>query len=137
MRVILDTNVLLSAILKDASTPAAVVRLVTTKHVMLTSMETQQEFRRVLAVLAKPYFQRVVTDRIKRNIEVMFGESELIMIAEFVSVCRDPMDDKFLELAVNGKAEFIISGDNDLLSMRIYKNTRIVTPAEFLNANAN
>ena len=44
------------------------------------------------------------------------------------------MDDKFLELALNGKADIIISGDKDLLSMTAFKDTRIITPAEFLNA---
>ncbi len=131
MRVILDTNVLLSAILKTASTPGAVVRLVTAKHVMLTSAETQEELRRVLT---KPYFQRVTTDRIKRNVEVMFAASELVIITTTATACRDPMDDKFLELALNGQADIIISGDKDLLTMTAYKGTRIITPAEFLSA---
>lgn len=131
MRVILDTNVLLSAILKTASTPGAVVRLVTAKHVMLTSAETQEELRRVLA---KPYFRRVTTDRINRNVEVMFAASELVIITATATACRDPMDDKFLELALNGQADIIISGDKDLLTMTAYKPTRIITPAEFLSA---
>ncbi len=130
MRVILDTNVLLSAILKTASTPGAVVRLVTAKHVMLTSAETQEELRRVLT---KPYFQRVTTDRIKRNVEVMLVASELVIITATVTACRDPMDDKFLELALNGQANIIISGDKDLLAMTAYRGTRIITPAEFLS----
>ncbi len=131
MRVILDTNVLLSAILKTASTPGAVVRLVTAKHVMLTSAETQEELRRVLT---KPYFQRITTDRIKRNVEAMFAASELVIITATVAACRDPMDDKFLELALNGQANIIISGDKDLLAMTAYRGTRIITPAEFLIA---
>lgn len=130
MRVILDTNVLLSAILKTASTPGAVVRLVTAKHVMLTSAETQEELRRVLT---KPYFQRITTDRIKRNVEAMFAASELVIITATVAACRDPMDDKFLELALNGQANIIISGDKDLLAMTAYRGTRIITPAEFLS----
>lgn len=132
MRIVLDTNVLLSAILKTASTPGAAVRLVTAKHIMLTSSETQQELRRVLA---KPYFQSVTTDSIKHNVEAMLAESERVIISQTVTACRDPMDNKFLELAVNGKAGLIVSGDKDLLSMISYEGTRIITAAEFLNIN--
>ncbi len=129
-RVILDTNVLLSGILKASSIPAAAVRFVSSKHVMLTSNETQGELRRVLF---KPYFQRVVTDSIMHNIDEMFAASELVVISQTVTACRDAADDKFLELALNGNADFIISGDKDLLSMKAFKETRILTPAGFLN----
>jgi len=46
--------------------------------------------------------------------------------------CRDPSDDQFLELAVNGKADCVISGDDDLLSMTIFRGIPIITPAKFL-----
>ncbi len=101
---------------------------------MLTSTETQEELRRVLA---KPYFKSIATDSIKRYVEVVFSESELIIITELVAACRDPMDDKFLELAMSGKADVIVSGDKDLLSMTAYKGTHIVTPADFLILYAN
>lgn len=126
MRVVLDTNVLLSAIIKANSVPAAAVRLISVKHVLLTSSETQQELYRVLS---KPCFS---TESILGNIKVIFSASDHIEIIETVTACRDPMDDKFLDLAINGRADIIISGDKDLLSMRLYKDTRIITPAEFI-----
>ena len=46
-------------------------------------------------------------------------------------MCRDRTDDKFLELAVNGRADLIVSGDNDLLGLNTFRGFRIVTPAEF------
>ena len=46
--------------------------------------------------------------------------------------CRDPDDDKLLELAVNGAADFIVTGDDDLLVMNPFRGIAIVTPAEFL-----
>ena len=98
---------------------------------MLTSTETQRELHRVLS---KPYFQRIITDRIRRNIDVIFSASEHVEIIETVTACRDRKDDKFLELAVNGNADIIVSGDKDLLTMKIYNGIPIVTPAEFLNA---
>ena len=47
-------------------------------------------------------------------------------------VCRDPKDDKFLELAVNGAAQLIITGDADLLALHPFRRTEILTPARYL-----
>lgn len=59
--------------------------------------------------------------------------SELVIVTTKISAYRDPMDDKFLELALDGKADLIITGDNDLLILTAYEGTRIITPARFLN----
>ena len=55
-----------------------------------------------------------------------------IAIKERFEVCRDPKDDKFLELALNGQAEMIISGDNDLLEIDPFKGIRILKVNEFI-----
>jgi len=60
--------------------------------------------------------------------------AELIAITEGLTLCRDPADDKFLELAVNGSADLIISGDGDLLAMGSVRNIPIVRPAAFARA---
>jgi uncharacterized protein len=54
------------------------------------------------------------------------------VIAERIVACRDPTDDKFLELAVNGRADFIVSGDTDLLALNPFRNIPIVSPAVFV-----
>lgn len=64
----------------------------------------------------------------------MFAAAELIVITELVTGCRDPDDDKFLELAVNGHAEAIVSGDFDLLVLDSFRGIPIVTPAAFVRA---
>ena len=51
---------------------------------------------------------------------------------ERITACRDPKDDKFLELAVNGHADLIVSGDADLLTLNPFQGTPIVTPADFV-----
>jgi len=130
VRVILDTNILLSVIIKDSSTPSKVLRLVDDNHTLLISAETLEEFHRALL---KPYFQRISTNLIRHKIETALLTAEQINIIESITACRDPKDNKFLELAVNGKAHFIISGAKDLLSLAAFKGTRIITPAEFLN----
>jgi uncharacterized protein len=58
--------------------------------------------------------------------------AELITINEPITACRDPTDDKFLELAVNGRAEAIVSGDADLLSLDPFREIPIIAPAEFV-----
>jgi predicted nucleic acid-binding protein len=60
----------------------------------------------------------------------------VVTITEVVAGCRDPDDDKFLELAVNGRADAIISGDIDLLVLDTFRGIPIITPAAFGHARA-
>ena len=62
----------------------------------------------------------------------LLQEAVFIEGAEIVTECRDPRDDQFLELAVNDGAEFIVSGDGDLLSLYPFRGIAIVTPRDFL-----
>jgi uncharacterized protein len=59
-------------------------------------------------------------------------ECEEVPVAERMTICRDPRDDKFLELAAAGRATHVISGDADLLELHPFRTVPIVTPAEFL-----
>jgi hypothetical protein len=59
-------------------------------------------------------------------------DAQLVEVTDIVKECRDPKDDKFLELAVSGRASHIVSGDADLLIMHPYRGIEIVTPQEFL-----
>lgn len=58
---------------------------------------------------------------------------QTVKIEENIRICRDPKDDKFLEVAVNGTATYIISGDNDLLVLHPFRAIPIVTPRTFLD----
>ena len=58
--------------------------------------------------------------------------AELVAITERIVACRDPTDDKFLEVAVNGRADLIVSGDADLLALSPFRTIPIVTPAMFV-----
>jgi len=58
--------------------------------------------------------------------------AELVAITERIAACRDPTDDKFHELAVNGHADLIVSGDGDLLALNPFRQIPIVTPAAFV-----
>ncbi len=56
------------------------------------------------------------------------ADAEAVTITERIAACRDPTDDKFLELAANGRADLIVSGDNDLLVLSPFRGVRIVSP---------
>jgi uncharacterized protein len=58
--------------------------------------------------------------------------AEEVKVKDVITVCRDPKDDKFLELAVSGQANHIVSGDDDLLVLHPFRGVAIVTPAAFL-----
>ena len=62
----------------------------------------------------------------------MLATAEQVTIIERIAACRDPHDDKFLELAVNGHADLIVSGDGDLLALNPFRQISIVTPAIFV-----
>jgi putative PIN family toxin of toxin-antitoxin system len=62
----------------------------------------------------------------------LLAGAELVTVRERIAVCRDPKDNKFLELAINGRADLIVSGDIDLLALDPFRGIPIVTPAGFV-----
>jgi putative PIN family toxin of toxin-antitoxin system len=62
----------------------------------------------------------------------MVRTAELVPIVERIHACRDPDDDKFLELAVNGRADVIVSGDHDLLVLNPFRGIPIIDPGAFI-----
>lgn len=63
----------------------------------------------------------------------LFGRiAEGVSVVHVVRACRDPTDDKFLELAVNGMADAIVTGENDLLALHPFRAIAVMTPAAFL-----
>jgi len=79
----------------------------------------------------KPY---LMPEEREQFIIALLRESIFIDIKESIRVCRDSKDDKFLELAVNGGAACIISGDEDLLILNPFRDIPIIKPDEFLNS---
>lgn len=131
MRVVIDTNVLVSAALKENSLPATAVHLALLRGTLLKSAPTEAE---LLRVLDRPYLVRLMSPRIRLWIIATLAAAELVPIGERVAVCRDPDDDKFLEVAVNGHADMIVSGDADLLTLNPFRGIPIVTPAAAASA---
>ena len=129
MRVVIDTNVFISAALKERSPPSDAVHLAAERDVLLKSATTEQELfitlaRPRLAPLIPPLFQDWLAD--------VLAAAELVPITERIVACRDPKDDKFFELAINGHADLIVSGDADLLTLTPFRGIPIITPAAFV-----
>lgn len=129
MRVVLDTNVLVSAALKRASLPAIAVHTVERRGRLLRSHTTE---RQLFEVLARSYLAPLIDPETTAWLRRLLAAAELVPIAERIAACRDPTDDKFLELAVNGNADLIVTGDADLLVLDPFRQIPIVTPAAFL-----
>jgi len=133
MRVVIDTNVLISAALKDQSMPALAVHMVQRQGTFLKSPATEHQ---LFAVLDRPHFAALIAPATHIWLRNLFSAAELVTIIERVSACRDPTDDKFLDLAVNGRADIIVSGDADLLALNPFREIPILAPAEFVRTNA-
>jgi len=133
MRVVLDTNVLVSAALKRNSMPGMAVLAVERRAGLLKSHVTEQQ---LFEVLARPYFDSLIDPDARAWLKELLGAAELVTITERIAACRDPTDDKFLELAVNGHADLIVSGDGDLLALNPFRDIPIVTPAAFVQGAA-
>jgi len=129
MRVVVDTNVLVSAALKRNSTPAAALLALERRDTLLKSLATE---RQLFDVLARPYFSPLIGDEVRAWLRMLMLIAELVGITERITACRDPTDDKFLELAVNGHADLIVSGDADLLALNPFRGIPILTPAAFM-----
>jgi uncharacterized protein len=84
-------------------------------------------------VLGRKKFNRFVTSEERDDfLETFVERAILVEVIEKVQECRDPKDDKILELALNGQAEYIVSGDKDLLVLNPFRDVKIVTVEEFL-----
>jgi len=133
MRLVVDTNVFVSAALKDLSWPGNAVRWIGTYGGLLKTDVTERE---VMAVLQRPRLAPKIAPFFLDNLRRVFAVAELVTITEPVTGCRDPDDDKFLELAVNGQADVIVSGDVDLLVLDTFRGIPIITPQAFGHARA-
>jgi putative PIN family toxin of toxin-antitoxin system len=128
-RVVVDVNVLVAALI---SADQAFVQLLFNKQrlTVLVSDTLFEEFERVTArSRLRKYFTSVEAARALRRIH---GLSEHVDAdPPFAKVCRDEKDDYLLALARTGKADLLITGDEDLLVLKKYGKARIVKPAAF------
>jgi putative PIN family toxin of toxin-antitoxin system len=101
--------------------------------VILASQDTLQE---LASVLHRPKLAAYVSlAESTMFLTELARVVELVLITERVELCRDPRDDKFLELALVGRADFLLTGDADLLALHPFRGTTILTPTAYLGGS--
>jgi putative PIN family toxin of toxin-antitoxin system len=129
-RIVADTNVLISRLLLPSSIPGQAVRKAVDTGILLVSEATMNE---LADVLARSKFDRYITLEDRQQFLRLLGRvAEFVPIVYPVRACRDPKDDKFLEVALNGKADLILTGDADLLALHPWQGIAIVSPVHYL-----
>lgn len=129
MRVVVDTNVFVSAALKESSWPGMVVRWLDKHGGLLKSSPTEQE---LFEVLKRPRIAAKINPVFTDNLRLIFDAAESVEITRNVTICRDAKDDKFLELALNGRADIIVTSDQDLLTLNPFQGIPVAQPANFI-----
>ena len=129
-RFVFDTNVLISAFLfsqnkrRQALDQATVIGVIVLSNSVLLELEE---------VLYRPKFDKYLTkERRQEFLENLTENAQFIDVTEQINECRDPKDNKYLELALSGQAECIVTGDDDLLVLNPWRGIEILTVQEFL-----
>ncbi len=125
-KVVIDTNVFVSGILWGGN-PEKVLRLVKESKIeLVTSPETEFE------LLSKLKKFKVSNSLIENLISILEFKTIRFLPQKKLNITRDKKDNIFLELAWEAKADFIITGDRDLLVLKKFKKTLIIKPKQFL-----
>jgi putative PIN family toxin of toxin-antitoxin system len=128
-RLVLDTNVVLSGLLFPGSAPS----LALLKAQAATVLASDATLLELLEVMSRDRFDRYVDRDLRQRLVAEFVNAcATVRIVSPIHVCRGPRDDKFLEAAVNGRADLLITGDQDLLGLHPFRGIPILAPAEYL-----
>ncbi len=130
MRCVFDTNVVVSALLLPESKPRQALDRALRHGIVLLSFATLAE---LYEVLSRKRFRRYIDEEdVRIFLAALARESVWIDVQKQITVCRGPSDDKFLELAVEGLATHIVTGDSDLLALNPFQGIQILPPHLFL-----
>ena len=127
-RVALDTNILISAIFWSGKPYKVISNGLKGEYQLVTSPEIIDE---VLTKLRNKF--QFPEDKIEEQANILMSLFHMIIPTTKVDVVRDKSDNKIIECALDGKADFIVTGDPDLLTLKEYKGIRILTANEFFN----
>ncbi|MBI3576459.1 putative toxin-antitoxin system toxin component, PIN family [Candidatus Gottesmanbacteria bacterium] len=127
MKVVLDTNVLFSAVTYDGIPAKILERVAKGEMIGVTSPLLIDEFFEILRKKSSLSLEgiQLLQEEFGRLLEVVFPRQS-------IEVCRDHDDNRVLEAAIEGDCDYIVTGDKDLLVVGTYQKTAILTPAEFL-----
>ena len=133
MRIVLDTNVWVSALISPAGTPATLMRKLE-DHILITSVDMLEEVQRVLRYKRIADRYNVTSGMAKEYVENIRASAVLVAanLPDTPIVEADPSDDLFLACAASGRADCIVSGDRHLLRLAVYQGIPIVSPRTLL-----
>lgn len=128
-RLVLDTNIVISGLLFPGSIPARVLG----KAQTATVLASEATLLELLEVLGRSRFDRYIELDVRQRLVAEYAIACVeVSISSPIHACRDPRDDKFLEVAVHGRANAIVTGDADLLALHPFRGVATLTPAEYL-----
>ena len=129
-RVVIDTGVIVSALIKKEGISRIAFLTAIEVCVPLIAVDTLIELEEVLS---RPKFNRFFSSEDQVSIIAsIIDRGQLIEVNSSVELCRDSTDNKFINLALDGKADVILSGDPDLLSLNSISNILVLNPSDFL-----
>ena len=134
MRLVIDANAWISSMLS----PRFQVRLEVVFGLDYQLLVSEQLFRELSRTIQKPYLAKKIRQTVYMElVSRLRSVAELVDVHSTVESCRDPKDNFLLALAKDGSADYLITGDNDLLIMKEFENTKIVTLPDFEAAAIN
>jgi putative PIN family toxin of toxin-antitoxin system len=133
MRAVVDTNILVRALIKPTGTVGPVLqRLRRGDYTLLYAMPLLEELVDVLNRPRNRGKYRLTDADIRTVVGLILLRGEEVSPVERIGACRDPKDNKFLEVAVASRADVLVSGDEDLLVLHPFQGIPIIRPTEFL-----
>lgn len=134
-KVVLDPNVFVSLLISHRPPISTILDLwVSGELIVCYSMEILEELE---AALDYPKIRKLVSGlEVESLIDAIKILGILIIPTKVVEICRDKKDNKYLEVCLESASEFLISGDDDLLSLGEFEDTKIVSPLEYLKSRA-
>jgi putative PIN family toxin of toxin-antitoxin system len=130
MRLILDTNLWISFLISSKYDKLDEL-LFNQNCRLLFSQELLEEF---ISVAKRPKIRKYISrDELEDLLETIDEVAEFVNVTSEISECRDPKDNFLLSLAVDGKADYLLTGDKDILVLKIIGNTEIKTLSEFFD----
>jgi uncharacterized protein len=135
LRVVVDTNILIRALIKPRGTVGPILtQLAAGAYTVVYSQPLLDELVEKLALPRIRDKYGLDKQAIETTLALLALRGELVQPTRVVKVCRDPDDNALIEAALAGGTEYIVTGDEDLLVLKKFETVRIVTPRVFLTA---
>ncbi len=127
MRIVIDTNVVISGIFFGGNPRKILEAVVNGEYVACATADIISEYTEIVNLMLERKqgkINPVILSSLHASLKLIDGKS-------IIEICRDPDDNKFIECAVDSRAIYIVSGDKDLLDIKKYKDIKILTAKEF------